>query len=98
MKKYYITGVVVSITLGLFLTLVCIIDYHTCGLTASDGVLLKFLLYCLPGGLLAGYIGGWLEKKYPNLIWGTVVLTAGTIVLSIFFSMVSWCGFNDCLF
>ena len=89
MWKYYIIGVVGIITYGLFLIFACAVDYHSGCFITSDITLLKFLLIFLPGGLVAGYIGGWLEKNiFGKSCLGTIGTIFGTLALSIFLSVV----------
>ena len=83
-----------SIGLGFFLIIISAIDYHA----APNLSWLEHILYCLPGGFIAGLLGGWVERKLAKSTWGTIALLLGTVVLSIFLSHVFWCGFNDCLF
>jgi len=68
MRKHYIVGVIASGIIGFFITLIIF-----------WGGLIGLTLLSIPFGLLAGFIGGRLEKKYAKSTWGK----AGFIILTL---------------
>ena len=82
-----------SIGLGFFLIIISAIDYHA----VLNLSWLEQILYCFPGGFIAGTLGGWVERKLAKSTWGTIGLLLGTIVLSIFLSLFSWSGLLEIL-
>ena len=83
---FIVFGLGASIGLGFFLIIISAIDYHA----APNLSWLEHIMYCLPGGFIAGLLGGWVERKLAKSTWGTLGLLLGTIFLSILLSLFSW--------
>jgi hypothetical protein len=77
MWKYYLVGIFCSGISGLVITLI-----------SFWGGLIGLTLLSIPFGLLAGFIGGRLEKKYAKSTWEKVGFILLTLVMGIIFPTI----------
>lgn len=77
MWKYYLVGIFASGISGLVITLISFL-----------GGLIGLTLLSIPFGLLAGFIGGRLEKKYAKSTWGKVGFLLLALVMGIIFPAI----------
>ena len=97
MRKYYIIGVSVSMVLACLICLFAnaLAQAYLNSLEFHQALMITLCL--IPGGLLAGFIGSRIEKKYSKYIGWIVLLTIilgiilsiglGALILQIYFSL-----------
>jgi hypothetical protein len=73
---YYISGGLISLIVGIFLSL----------LWVDAGLTPIYFVFALPGGLLAAYIGAKLEKKFTKT---PTLHKLGFVFLSVILSIIS---------
>lgn len=83
MWKYYITGVLVSVISG-YILLGMMMSFDAYG-----GPILLDSMYVLPGGLLAGFVGYGLERRFASSLLHKIGLIFLTIIQSVILSFVS---------
>jgi hypothetical protein len=80
--KHYVVGILVSLLYGILIAGLFSFTF------LFTSLLWEFVLYPLPGGFLAGFVGSWLEQKFGKSFIHKIGFMLLTIILSYIFSNI----------